>query len=358
MTQILEALRSRPDDETTFRPTATGSFDRGPNRLQNWISDPDFPPERDRYHLYVNYGCGWAHQVLLVCSLRKIPISKTHVCLYRDRENPRGTPEYSGYQIFNDECGCKHMRDVYNAFDGCYGSNQLTIPVLFDKRQRRAVSNDPAQILLMLDFFAEQLGGTGDIHSLYPLSLQKPIEAANEIVYPCINNGVYCCWIQTSPEAFQEGLELVAKGLTWFEDTLEKKYAARAEAGATSFGDFVSIVDSESITLADVRAFPHLFRFDIIYWGLMLKRDEKIGKIDAKYPHITRWLRAMFSLPGVRETCDAVIAGRFYYSNLPTAEADGIFLREKPGWMPGVDDWEAKRKEEGLDERQCEVPPL
>jgi putative glutathione S-transferase len=139
----MDDLKSRPDDETTFVPQAPNSFHRGPCNVQNWLDANDcaeFPPEPGRYHLFLNYGCGWCHQVLQVLELRKIDsngVSKTHVGCYRD--GARNTPEYKGWAIQVATEGSTGrsfncMRDVYNAFDGNYGLEQLTIPVLYDKK--------------------------------------------------------------------------------------------------------------------------------------------------------------------------------------------------------------------------------
>ena len=59
----------RPDDELSF--LVPGGFERGKNRMQRWIlPDTDHAPATGRYHLFLNYSCGWSHQALLVRSLK------------------------------------------------------------------------------------------------------------------------------------------------------------------------------------------------------------------------------------------------------------------------------------------------
>ncbi|CAK0793452.1 unnamed protein product [Prorocentrum cordatum] len=255
------------------------------------------------------------------------------------------------------------MADVYNAGPctatgpgeasrgvvGGYGTEQLTVPVLFDVASRTVVSNDPAQMLLMLDFWADRLRGPGGVdvlggRSLYPEALRDEIEMVNATVYPGVNNGVYCCWFtkdEHSP-AFQEGFGLVQRALTWLNARLaEKTYLC---------GDHVS--------LADVRAFPHLYRFDCIYYQLMLReKGLRIFSGDEPLPHLARWLRDTMLGPGaehsaaVRESCDLQVATRFYFSSLPSEEADALYDRrnaEASGIFPSREEWVAKRQKEGF----------
>ena len=42
--------------------STTGEFKRGQSSFRNFISreaGAQFPPEKDRYHLYVSYACPW-----------------------------------------------------------------------------------------------------------------------------------------------------------------------------------------------------------------------------------------------------------------------------------------------------------
>ncbi len=52
---------------------SSGRFKRPDAALRNWISkDPnaEFPAVRDRYALYLNFGCPWAHRANIVRSLK------------------------------------------------------------------------------------------------------------------------------------------------------------------------------------------------------------------------------------------------------------------------------------------------
>lgn len=374
---VFKELRQRPDDETTFLPKAKGAFDRGASRLQNWIdvpsSDSVFSPEAGRYHLFVNYGCGWCHQVLQLRSLRGLQsaVGVTHVSGFKTNARDRGTDRYLGSSIAKGADtsgqGFRSMRAVYNSGPMAvndkiskagimYGTSQLTIPVLWDRKTQSAVSNDPAQILLMLDYWAKRMGGND--RSLYPAEdpkLRTNIEHVNEVVFPCINNGVYCCWFGHGA-AFKEGVQLVRKGLEWLEKLLASPPPRSGKAGnKNTRRDFLCGTSAPS--LADVRAFPHLIRFDLIYHRLMLRGEgPRIFSHKEKFPHLQAWVKRMFGIPEIFESCDLQFATQFYFSDKRPKFVDvEIYDSEKSGrggsdlaWLPSRAVWAKKRTEEGL----------
>lgn len=63
----------------------SGEFKRKPSSFRNWVSKDagaEFPPEKDRYHLYVSYACPWAHRALITRNLKGleevIPFTSVH----------------------------------------------------------------------------------------------------------------------------------------------------------------------------------------------------------------------------------------------------------------------------------------
>jgi putative glutathione S-transferase len=53
-------------------PTDTqGAFKRPASAFRNFVqAGGQFPPEKDRYHLYISYACPWASRTLIVRKLK------------------------------------------------------------------------------------------------------------------------------------------------------------------------------------------------------------------------------------------------------------------------------------------------
>jgi putative glutathione S-transferase len=76
----------------------------------------------------------------------------------------------------------------------------------------------------------------------------------------------------------------------------------------------------DRVTLADVRLFTTLFRFDIVYHGLFKCNRRRIQD----YKNLGAYLRDLYQLPGVANTCDPEVVKREYYGNLFPLNPGGI----------------------------------
>ena len=68
----------------------------------------------------------------------------------------------------------------------------------------------------------------------------------------------------------------------------------------------------DHVTLADVRLFTTLFRFDSAYYGLFKCNRRRIQD----YHNLGAYLRDMYQLPGIADTCDVESVKQDYYGNL------------------------------------------
>src|SRR5262245_54900798 len=100
--------------------------------------------EAGRYHLFVSLACPWAHRTLIVRRLRgleaAVSVSIVDWLMGDDGWSfGRGDPE----------TGARFLRDVYVLADARY-TGKVTVPVLWDKRERTIVNNESLDIAKML----------------------------------------------------------------------------------------------------------------------------------------------------------------------------------------------------------------
>jgi putative glutathione S-transferase len=139
---------------------------------------------------------------------------------------------------------------------------------------------------------------------LYPEELKEKVEEWNEKIYHAVNNGVYRCGFAQTQEAYEQACyELFA--------TLDEI----DEALATN-----QYLCGDRVTLADVRLFTTLFRFDIVYYGLFKCNRRRISD----YQNLGGYLYNLYQLPGVAQTCDSGQVKRDYYGNLFPLNPGGI----------------------------------
>jgi putative glutathione S-transferase len=85
----------------------------------------------------------------------------------------------------------KHIRELYFESDPNY-DQRFTVPALYDKKQKKIVSNESAEIIRMLyTEFDDLIDEKYKKLDLLPADLKEEIEATNEWTYNDINNGVY-----------------------------------------------------------------------------------------------------------------------------------------------------------------------
>jgi putative glutathione S-transferase len=176
------------------------------------------------------------------------------------------------------------------------------VPVLWDKKLQRIVSNESSEIIRMFNSAFDDL--TGNHLDLYPEALRPEINRLNDRIYPAVNNGVYRAGFATSQGAYEEAFDEVFAELDALEKLLgEKRYLS---------GDY--------LTEADVRLFTTLIRFDAVYHGHFKCNLRRI----ADYPNLSNWLREMYQLPGVAETVDFVHIKHHYYASHATINPTGV----------------------------------
>lgn len=83
------------------------------------------------------------------------------------------------------------MRDLYEkCTNNEFNTGKYSVPVLWDKKTNSIVNNESSDILRVLtQAFDEWASGPLRDLDLYPLELRHAIDAANDWIYPDINDG-------------------------------------------------------------------------------------------------------------------------------------------------------------------------
>ncbi|NET10776.1 MAG: glutathione S-transferase family protein [Symploca sp. SIO2B6] len=316
---------------------SAGAYIRPPSQFRQWIraSDnttvvadstlPRYEAEGDRYRLYVGMGCPWAHRTLVVRAIKEltdiIPITVVVPSV-----------DEGGWVFEKPEQGYRTLKDLYQHAQPGY-SGRSTVPLLWDSKTQTIVNNESADIIVMLNeafeavnrpkrHQAENVQGSSNqlkqgnspndppnnspdrsqnspfvsSINLYPDDLKPRIDRWNEKIYHAVNNGVYRCGFAQTQAAYDQACDELFTALDDIDATLANQ---RYLCGST-------------LTLADIRLFTTLFRFDIVYYGLFKCNRRRIQD----YPNLNLYLRDIYQLPGVADTCDLEAIKRDYYGNL------------------------------------------
>lgn len=256
-----------------------------------------FPPEANRYHLYVSYACPWAHRTLIFRALKELA-EMISVSVVDPLMLEHGWELADGADPVN---GARYLYEVYTRAKPDY-TGRVTVPVLWDRRAATIVNNESAEIIRMFNSAFNGLGAREP--DFYPTELREKIDAMNAFVYPAINNGVYRAGFATAQAAYEEAFETLFAALDALESRLaEQRYLL-----------------GERITEADWRLFTTLIRFDAVYVGHFKCNRQRL----ADYPNLSAYVRELYQWPGIAATVHIDHIKRHYYGSHRTINPTGI----------------------------------
>jgi putative glutathione S-transferase len=287
-----------------------GEFKRWESAFRDWVTADGSPgPDgqkaikagEGRFHLYVSYACPWAHRTLILRSLKKLhdvlPVSVTHWLMVE-----QGWTFHEAEGVVPDPNeGVETLHQLYQISDSDV-SGKATVPVLWDKKERRIVNNESADIIRILtrsfDAFTDS-----DLDT-YPEPLRGEIDEVNERVYDTLNNGVYKAGFATTQEAYEKEVGPLFDTLLWLDERLDGE-------------DYLV---GGQLTEADVRLLTTLLRFDAIYYSHFKCNRMRIRDL----PNVHRYMLKLAEIPEIAETIHMGHAKRHYYQSHKAINPTGI----------------------------------
>ena len=281
---------------------AKGEFVRGVSSVRHWIgTSPQYPAEAGRYHLYVAKNCPWCHRVLLGRAVLGLTAAITVDVLFPNRSNddePRGgglwkfCPEGQTGQnhrfVSFPSCtadtvhGKRYVKEIYEMVGV---QDQKSVPILYDKKTKTIVNNESAEILRMMGTAMRHLGQHSDKDNttaeLYPADKAGVIDELNDWIYTDVANGSYKAGFSSNQDTYEEAY---------------RKYFAALDRLDTILADNRFLV-GDSVTEADLRLFPPLFRMDPVYYTRFKLNKHFLWH----YRNLWRWMGDMMALPGMEE---------------------------------------------------------
>lgn len=298
---------------------AKGEFVRGVSGFRHVLGESaDFPAEPGRYHLFVALNCPWCHRVTLARNILGLQESVSMDVAFPSRTdendptepnrwefNPTRIASLTGSTLpectFETATGQNYRlaKQIYEAEN----SNEASVPILYDKKSKRIVANESAEIIRMLNKCAKALGSSIEDENrvdLYPegeasSALRAEIDQLNIDIYNNINNGAY-------KAGFSSDQNIYAAAFKSYFETLDSIEARLAS-------DNRPFLAGSNFTEADLRLFPTIYRHDPVYYVRMKLNGARI----LDYPKLWQWLCRVYALPGVATSNSLIHCRQGYF---------------------------------------------
>lgn len=272
------------------RPTSSLSSSNADNRISN--NEPN-----NEMNLYIGTACPWCHRVTLsLALLNATPNYTVHTVQPGDNglwRLPSALSKSTGKQL---------LKDIYLDSDSSY-TGRFTAPLLHNLSTNTLISNESSQLVNYLSCSHSNSRSSIDLS----LSSEHNDENLCEQIHANINDGVYRAGFATTQQAYDIAEANVFETL----DLLEKR-----------LHNSKFLCSDHVVSQADVILFPTVYRFDAVY-SPIFKLTRKCIRND--YPMLSIWLRRMYHLDGVSDTCASLQdICQQYFGRLFPLNASGI----------------------------------
>ena len=271
-----------------------GNYKR-PQKLQQEIYIPNKEDLKKRDlnqipYLLVGQSCPWAHRAWMMHQIKGLEstINLTIVEVNTSSGRWEFDPHFKG---------CKSLLELYKKCTS-YQIKRATLPMLFDPGEGlnskfRLINNESAELVEILNRWPIN---TNNI-DLNPSKYYKKIANWHNLIQENINNGVYKCGFSRNQHAYEKASDSLFATLAIIEESLR------------SNGPWLC---GEALTIADIRLFPTLIRWESIYEPLFKCSKKPIQS----FPNIINWRKTLFNSYNIKNTCNADAWRKDYFGAL------------------------------------------
>jgi len=284
------------------RESSNGSFKRQKSIFRSIIDEESqYKPEKGRYHLYLSYACPWAHRTLIVRELKELDAVVSVSFVNPIRDDKGWCFESENNQYIDPLNGFSYLMEAYNIMDSKYDM-RVTVPVLWDKQTEQIVNNESSDIIIMLNNDFNQY--TNSKLDLYPEGMRIEIDEINQYIYTNINNGVYKCGFAANQEVYEGEVANLFNAL----DKIELRLAGR------------TYLVGDRLSLADIRLFVTLIRFDAVYFNHFKTNRQHIYE----YTNLWNFVKLLYNNEQIKPTVKFDEIKDHYFKTHPSINPSGI----------------------------------
>ena len=284
------------------RESSNGSFKRQKSIFRSIIDEESqYKPEKGRYHLYLSYACPWAHRTLIVRELKGLDAVVSVSFVNPIRDDKGWCFESKNNPYIDPLNGFSYLMEAYNIMDSKYDM-RVTVPVLWDKQTKQIVNNESSDIIIMLNSKFNQY--TDSKLNLYPEGMRIEIDELNQYIYSNINNGVYKCGFAANQEVYEGEVANLFNAL----DKIELRLAGR------------TYLVGDRLSLADIRLFVTLIRFDAVYFNHFKTNRQHIYE----YTNLWNFVKLLYNNDQIKPTVKFDEIKDHYFKTHPSINPSGI----------------------------------
>ena len=254
------------------------------------IGEMTWPVEAGRYRLVAARACPWAHRAVI--TRRLLGLEDTFsLGLCGPTHDARSWTFDLDPDHLDPVLGIPRLQEAYLNRIPDYPRG-ITVPAMVEIASKSVVTNHHGKMIegFVRDWASEHRDGAPD---LLPEAHLEEIAELDSWIYPSVNNGVYRCGFAADQGAYEVAYDELWEAMDRLEQRLsERRYLV-----------------GDHITLADVRLFPTLVRFDAVYHGHFKSNREKITEM----PALWGYLRDLYQTPGFGDTTDFLQIKQHYY---------------------------------------------